>query len=101
MQSELKHTKGKWVIKPSLQTSKKRTEIWVDGDIDMTFEIVHNETSVIESEANAKLIEAAPFMLAALQTFIRREEKGWHINLGWKSDSLDLIRDAIDKATKH
>jgi hypothetical protein len=64
MQKETKFTKGQWIAKKSKSTT--RTEIWVDGDISPTFEIIHNETNSRESEANANLIAAAPFMLEAL-----------------------------------
>jgi hypothetical protein len=58
------HTKGEWISKKSL--NRTRTEVWVDGDIEPTFEIMHNEINSRETEANAKLISLAPQLLDAL-----------------------------------
>lgn len=50
-------------------------------------------------EMDAKLIAAAPELLKALQTFVERQERGWHINLAWNEDTRKLIKSAIEKAT--
>lgn len=62
----MKHTQGQWTIKePTTRTFKERTEIWVEGDQQVTFEIIHNEKSLRETRANAALIVSAPELLEA------------------------------------
>jgi hypothetical protein len=59
------HTKGEWIVKKG-KLIRRRTQIWIDGDIEPTFEIIHNEINSRETEANARLISLAPQLLDAL-----------------------------------
>ena len=48
-----KHTKGNFYIR---KNQLGRTELWVDGDVEDTLTVIHNETVFGETEANAQLI---------------------------------------------
>jgi len=86
-----KHTQGQWVIKKSKSTT--RTEIWVEGDIQPTFEVIHNETNSVETNANAKLIAAAPELLDACM-------KAYFMMANSPLSAMELLEKAILKATK-
>ena len=64
---ETKHTPGPWKSFELRKMVSKTTEIF-SGDpltTDPIIRILHNENSIKESEANAKLIAAAPDLLEA------------------------------------
>lgn len=95
-----KHTKGKWSTHVNPTTKGK--EVW--SAVGMTgmkictcFEGDHFENDdmpQIDTEANAKLIAAAPELLAALKVFVNNENQ-------WAGSARALIQanEAIKKAT--
>jgi hypothetical protein len=63
-----KHTPGPWIIDPALELP-----LAVIADTEDGLGICELGTRTLETEANARLIAAAPDLLAALQTFAT-----WH-----------------------
>lgn len=55
-------------------------------------------TDKAEATANAKLIAAAPELLAACQRALAESEEDGEFGIGWKA--TDMLRAAVDKATK-
>lgn len=85
------HGPGPWAISPIHTNEIKGTP--GDGLIATVCENRHGEW-----EANANLIAAAPELLEALETYIKRKKAGWLINLAWANDTDDMIEAAIAKA---
>lgn len=86
-----KHTAGKWFMEPLDATrfdirsdDGKKPDWYVAQTLDMG--------QAEEGEANARLISAAPDLLAALQAVVRVADR--------KTDEFDLARAAIKKATQ-
>lgn len=87
---QFKHTKGEWVASGLEVGTFPGLEIKTAKVTGFTYE---------EAKANALLIAAAPEMLKVLMLFVERQERGWHINLGWnQEDTRDKIKAVIEKA---
>ncbi len=56
------------------------------------------DVSEPELEANARLIAAAPDLLAALEAMVAADEHGWPVNMG--GSARDAANDAIAKARR-
>lgn len=88
----LKHTKGEWEITPNKLLIVKSGTLDIISDCDTTD--VETSLTKSESEANAKLIAAAPNLLEALI------EARKHMTAHIPEHIFDLIDNAINKATK-
>ncbi len=98
-----KHTPGPWIItKNQITTTDRRIGIASISNGWIGFEDCPQEVT-----ANADLIAAAPDLLAALQkaekyvvnAFIRHKEAGHEATAREASDTIDILRAAIAKAT--
>ena len=97
-----KHTPGPWTFRPSPDNEE---QYWIDGPIGLN-PMVHDEKIgppianttlrpwITESEANARLMAAAPDLLAALKDLLPMWESG--IKEPW----VEAARAAIAKATE-
>lgn len=91
-----KHTQGEWELKKSNKLT--RSEVWTDSDSYLpTFQIMHNESTLQEAQANAKLIAAAPNMLDVL---FKLDNLINDLGLNLPSEFLIEYQNAIEKATK-
>lgn len=92
MNKKMKHTQGEW----KRNTSSIKTTFVVGNERTPIFEVIHNETTVIERCANDTLISAAPELLECLQDLI-----AWaNIQDGSPSQPLrDKCMAALKKAT--
>jgi hypothetical protein len=104
---ETKHTKGEWLIEidhpesePTAENKCHMIEIRTK-----TFEWIcsvmpYGKKSKEETEANAKLIAAAPDLLEALiEALPAVEELNGEFQEGWE-DTINKIKKAIKKATE-
>ena len=90
---ETKFTKGEW---KALKTGLNETCIFSDVDMEHIFKITHNEGSKMQSDANAKLIAAAPDLLEALKLMVARAELRDNNN----GIAFRTAQQAIKKATE-
>ena len=90
---ETKFTKGEW---KALKTGLNETCIFSDIDMKHIFKITHNEVSKMQSDANAKLIEAAPDMFNSLKELLAQVKQFTQGNIG----EQDYFRDEISNAQK-
>ena len=87
----MKHTQGPWVVDPAVRqgfTVYAPKEGFIVGTQDE-----EGRYGAIESEANARLIAAAPDLLALAERIARLPEHGHYLAL------IDEARAAIAKAT--
>ena len=94
---QTKHTEGEWeaLLSPANDSVPvKKGVTWCIGDGTMGLAIVAAETDQ-ETEANAKLMAAAPDLLKALKTLIEEYDKNDKL-LGF---DILAAREAIEKAT--
>lgn len=87
----MKHTKGKWILKPdnSIMSSKNRSAV--------ICQIGSADNNDIEKEANAKLIAAAPELLEALQLLLKASYRNATSVI--ETPVEVMAREAIEKAT--
>ena len=101
----MKHTKGKWIIK-NLNSKTEWTEIYSypysDND-ECSICKIYAGLLLGEEKANAKLIAAAPELLATLEDILwtseQRKARGGK-SLQRELNVLDSIREVIKKATE-
>jgi hypothetical protein len=90
-----KHTPAPWEIKGSL----KDGDFWINGESHNYDTVIVANPDFIVSEANAKLIAAAPDLLEALIEIIARYDRyGNHVPM--PSADIEKSRAAIAKATQ-
>ena len=97
---ETNFTKGEW---EALKTGLNETCILSDIDMEHIFKITHNEVSKMESDANAKLIAAAPEMFNALEELLAQVKQFTAGNIGEQDyfrDEISNAKKAIKKATE-
>ena len=97
---ETKFTKGEW---KSLKTGLNETCIFSDIDMEHILKITHNEVSKMESDANAKLIAAAPEMFNALEELLAQVKQFTAGDIGEQDyfrDEISNAKKAIKKATE-
>ena len=97
---EAKFTKGEW---KALKTGLNETCIFSDIDMEHIFKITHNEVSKMQSDANAKLIAAAPDMFNALEELLAQVKQFTDGNIGEQDyfrDEISNAKKAIKKATE-
>lgn len=100
------HTPGPWYFR-HIEWGSEVSDDWVvcedlgDGTGRHVAHVTHiyqGDRRPLVELANAKLISAAPDLLAALQAFEKVDDfSGWHPNY---SDAIEAARAAIVKATK-
>ena len=87
------HTPGPWVACPGNARQVYKIETNARGNQNDGYEIAALRGP--DKDANARLIAAAPDLLAALDYLVRARDKGWKIDeTGW-----DHARAAIARAT--
>ena len=97
----MKHTAGPWIVRYTARTDGIDTQRY--DVVHYRNEYPHNETtdeficSNVKGEANARLIAAAPELLDALTTLVRRADNGDTIEGGWYE--VEKARAVIIKAT--
>lgn len=102
-----KFTPGPWVVRHQ-EYSTKKVPLIMPEDIQKPYitEVPYRVNSLEEMEANAKLIAAAPDLLAALQAAVEcrmvpiSSAREGGASARWRHAAVaDMIRDAIAKAT--
>lgn len=93
----IKHSQGKWIIKDDYVTTKEiiKDQRCPIATIHSMLDGVNNEARILESEANGKLITAAPELLHRLKLAVE------FLSATITTDNLELIamKEAIKKAT--
>lgn len=87
------HTPGPWTAKPWTYENGKRTVCTIQTDTDAIAQVLDlwcPDDRTAEKEANARLIAAAPDLLAALRAVIRVADRA--------TDEFDQARAALAKA---
>lgn len=93
---ETKHTKGQWMINKN--SLNQQVPYIIHSEYGRIANILNYDSSIewiAESEANAKLIAAAPELLEALNRAYNDFK-----NSRWTEETYDLIEIAIKKATE-
>jgi hypothetical protein len=90
------HTAAPWEV------SEGYTNIWAKSPLGARVRLAdvtkHSSMNGIDYKANAKLMAAAPDMLAAIESFLHSVENEGVIH-GRVSGSVELAKEAINKAT--
>ncbi len=98
----MKHTKGKWIVKGNLKnevTYIMRDDKYI-ATIHSLADGISNEELLVEAEANAKLIVAAPELLKALERAKYLVEKGRFkiLENNFFEEEIKFIKNTIKKA---
>jgi len=91
------HTPGPWSISPTSNPSSEFGIVAIDGTIVSRLDYWHDEAEA-ESEANARLIAAAPELLAALRELLLEDDFDGSPDLNHWRELTSRGRQAIFKA---
>lgn len=87
-----KHTPGPWNFNPPTAANPSTASVTACGG----FVSIYTAPLTLETEANARLIAAAPELLASLRAMVEADDAGWP--LAAAHQTRDAARAAIAKA---